>query len=55
MKEHTSFFVAHRLSTVVDSDLILVMNQGRIVEKGTHQGLMEMNGFYRTLYESQYG
>ena len=55
MKEHTSFFVAHRLSTVVDSDLILVMKDGAIIEQGTHQSLIEMDGFYKELYESQYG
>lgn len=54
MKNHTSFFVAHRLSTVVDSDLILVMKSGEIIEKGTHQALMDKRGFYYTLYQSQY-
>lgn len=54
MKEHTSFFVAHRLSTVVDSDLILVMKNGKIVEKGTHRELMKEKGFYHQLYQSQF-
>ena len=54
MKNHTSFFVAHRLSTVVDSDLILVMKSGEIIEKGTHQALMDKRGFYYTLYQSQF-
>ncbi|HZJ87467.1 MAG TPA: ABC transporter ATP-binding protein [Erysipelothrix sp.] len=55
MKEHTSFFVAHRLSTVVDSDVILVMKDGAIIEQGTHKALLNLNGFYKKLYESQYG
>ena len=54
MKQHTSFFVAHRLSTVVDSDVILVMRDGKIVEKGSHQSLMEARGFYFELYQSQF-
>ena len=54
MKEHTSFFVAHRLSTVIDSDVILVMRDGAIIEKGNHQELLAQNGFYKTLFESQY-
>ena len=54
MKEHTSFFVAHRLSTVIDSDLILVMKDGAIIEQGNHQELMEKKAFYHKLYESQY-
>ncbi len=54
MKEKTSFFVAHRLSTVIDSDVIIVMKEGEIVEQGTHQELMDAQGFYRTLFDSQY-
>lgn len=54
MKQHTTFFIAHRLNTVVDSDLILVMKQGNIVEKGTHRELMDKKGFYYTLYQSQF-
>lgn len=54
MASHTSFFVAHRLSSVVDSDLILVMKQGRLVEQGTHHELMALNGFYSELYMSQF-
>ena len=54
MKQHTTFFIAHRLSTVIDSDLILVMKQGNIVEKGTHRELMDKKGFYYTLYQSQF-
>ncbi|MBK2402704.1 ABC transporter ATP-binding protein [Erysipelothrix sp. strain 2 (EsS2-6-Brazil)] len=54
MKSHTTFFVAHRLSTVTDSDMILVMKSGRLVEQGTHEELMELRGFYYELYTSQY-
>ncbi|UPU40192.1 hypothetical protein MX850_06065 [Erysipelothrix sp. Poltava] len=54
MKSHTTFFVAHRLSTVTDSDMILVMKSGRLVEQGTHQELIERKGFYHELYMSQY-
>lgn len=54
MKTHTSFFVAHRLQTVIDSDLILVMNQGRLVEQGTHEELLQANGFYTQLYNAQF-
>ena len=50
----TSFVVAHRLSTVLDSDLILVMNEGNIIEQGTHTELLEKNGFYTKLYNSQF-
>ncbi|WP_310056720.1 ABC transporter ATP-binding protein [Arthrobacter ginsengisoli] len=51
---HTSFVIAHRLSTVRDADLILVMDQGRIVEQGSHQQLMAAGGLYRKLYEAQF-
>jgi ATP-binding cassette subfamily B protein len=54
MKGRTSFVIAHRLSTIRDADLILVMNHGTIVEQGTHQQLMDMNGFYADLYNSQF-
>ena len=50
----TSFVVAHRLSTIRESDLILVMRDGNIVEQGTHEELLQKNGFYRVLYESQF-
>jgi ATP-binding cassette subfamily B protein len=50
----TSFVIAHRLSTVRDADLILVMDQGRIVEQGTHQQLMAKGGLYVELYEAQF-
>ncbi len=50
----TSFVIAHRLSTIRNADLILVMRDGNIVEQGTHDSLMEMNGFYAQLYNSQF-
>lgn len=55
MKGRTSFVIAHRLSTISDADVILVMNQGRIVEQGTHDELIARRGFYADLYESQFG
>jgi subfamily B ATP-binding cassette protein MsbA len=56
LKDRTSFVVAHRLSTITTADLIVVMDKGRIVEKGTHQKLMEIdNGHYRQLYEELQG
>ncbi|HIQ59903.1 MAG TPA: ABC transporter ATP-binding protein [Candidatus Merdivicinus intestinavium] len=54
MKGRTSFVVAHRLSTIRESDLILVMNQGHIVEQGTHDALLAKGGFYANLYNSQF-
>ena len=54
MEGRTSFVVAHRLSTIVGSDLILVMNKGQIIEQGTHDQLMEKKGFYYNLYNSQF-
>jgi ATP-binding cassette subfamily B multidrug efflux pump len=54
MKGRTSFVIAHRLSTIRDADLILVMNEGRIVEQGTHEELLAANGFYHELYASQF-
>jgi len=54
MEGKTSFVIAHRLSTIQEADLILVMNEGSIVEKGTHQELLQQNGFYADLYNSQF-
>lgn len=54
MKDRTSFVIAHRLSTIVDSDLILVMRDGKIVEQGTHNSLLQSEGFYAELYNSQF-
>lgn len=54
MKGRTSFVIAHRLSTIRDADLILVMNHGAIIEKGTHKSLLAKNGFYADLYNSQF-
>ena len=54
MKGRTSFIVAHRLSTIQEADMILVMRDGQIVEKGTHEALLAHKGFYATLYESQF-
>ena len=50
----TSFVVAHRLSTIVSADKILVMKDGNIIESGTHRELLEKNGFYTHLYKSQF-
>ena len=54
MKDRTSFVVAHRLSTIRNADLILVMNDGKIVEQGNHTQLQAKNGFYSKLYNSQF-
>ena len=54
MEGRTNFVIAHRLSTIVNADQILVMNQGNIVEQGTHTQLLEKKGFYYELYNSQY-
>jgi ATP-binding cassette subfamily B protein len=54
MKGRTNFVIAHRLSTIRNADLILVMNHGTIIEKGTHEGLLAQNGFYADLYNSQF-
>lgn len=54
MKGRTCFVVAHRLSTIRESDIILVMNKGRIIEQGTHEALLEKHGFYYDLYNSQF-
>ncbi|WP_026504938.1 ABC transporter ATP-binding protein [Butyrivibrio sp. NC3005] len=54
MEEKTSFIVAHRLSTIRNADIILVMKDGRIIEKGNHEELMKAKGFYYNLYQSQF-
>ncbi|MDE8277204.1 ABC transporter ATP-binding protein [Erysipelothrix rhusiopathiae] len=54
MEGRTSFIIAHRLSTIKNADLILVMDKGDIVEKGSHDELLAQNGFYATLYNSQF-
>ncbi|MCM3000834.1 ABC transporter ATP-binding protein/permease [Paenibacillus cellulositrophicus] len=54
MKGRTSFVIAHRLSTIRDADLILVMNQGSVIEKGNHEELLAKGGFYADLYNSQF-
>ena len=54
MQGRTSFIVAHRLSTIREADVILVMRDGHIVEQGTHEALLEKNGFYARLYNSQF-
>lgn len=54
MHKRTSFVIAHRLSTIRDADLILVMNEGSVIEKGTHNELLAQGGFYADLYNSQF-
>lgn len=54
MKERTSFIVAHRLSTIVNADIILVMKDGHIIEKGKHKELLAKDGFYAKLYNAQF-
>ena len=54
MEGRTSFVIAHRLSTIRDADQVLVINNGEIVEQGTHQELLDKKGFYHHLYVSQF-
>ncbi len=54
MEGRTSFIVAHRLSTIKEADVILVMRDGHIIEQGTHESLLSQNGFYAQLYNSQF-
>ena len=55
MQGRTSFIVAHRLSTIKEADIILVMKDGNVIEKGNHDSLMKQGGFYKTLFEAGYG
>jgi ATP-binding cassette subfamily B protein len=54
MEDKTCFVIAHRLSTIQGADNILVVDQGNVVEQGTHKELMEKKGFYNKLYNSQF-
>lgn len=54
MENRTSFVIAHRLSTIKNADLILVMKDGDILESGSHEELIQKNGFYAELYNSQF-
>ncbi len=54
MKGRTSFIIAHRLSTIKNADLILVLNNGDIIEQGTHVELLTAGGFYAEMYNSQF-
>jgi ATP-binding cassette subfamily B protein len=54
MKNRTSFIIAHRLSTIRDADIILVMDNGDIIEQGSHNELLSKGGFYANLYNSQF-
>ena len=54
MRGRTSFVVAHRLSTIRNADCILVIRDGRVIERGTHDELLALGGFYSSLYESQF-
>jgi ABC-type transport system involved in Fe-S cluster assembly fused permease/ATPase subunit len=54
LKNRTSFIIAHRLSTIINADKIIVMKDGRIVEVGKHNELLEKNGVYAGLYKAQF-
>ena len=54
MKGKTTFIVAHRLSTIKEADIILVMNNGNVIETGNHEELLAQGGFYANLYNSQF-
>ena len=54
MRGKTSFVIAHRLSTIKNADVILVVKDGSIIERGTHEELLSKKGFYATLYNSQF-
>ena len=55
MSNRTSLVIAHRLSTVLSADLIIILEKGKIVESGTHQELIELNGRYKSFYQIQFG
>ena len=54
LKNRTSFVIAHRLSTIRSADQVIVLNEGEVVERGTHQELLDIKGFYFELYMSQF-
>ena len=54
LKNRTSFLIAHRLSTIRKADIILVVRDGKIIEQGTHEGLLKKQGYYYTLYRNQF-
>ncbi len=54
MKNRTTFIIAHRLSTIKDADIIMVIDDGKIVEKGSHDELLDIKGYYYDLYQSQF-
>ena len=54
MEGRTSFIVAHRLSTIMDADIIVVMRDGHIIEQGDHETLLKKGGFYKELFEAQF-
>ena len=54
MENKTTFVIAHRLSTIQNAHMILVVNEGNIIEQGTHQELIDKKGFYNELYQSQF-
>jgi ABC-type multidrug transport system fused ATPase/permease subunit len=54
MTGRTTFVIAHRLSTILKADMILVMKDGGIIEKGTHEELLELNGLYASMYQKQF-
>ena len=54
MEDRTTFVIAHRLSTIRNADAIMVLENGEIIERGTHEELLEKNGFYANLYNSQF-
>ena len=54
MEGRTSFIIAHRISTIKEADLIILMDEGSIIEKGTHEELLKLEGLYYDLYRSQF-